>query len=91
MQFEGIVISAGITIFSLGLFLVSFVSYRKYKNPKLLFINFVFIVLLIKGILFSVSLFFPEFSFINSFLYSIYGGLFDLAILVLLFIATLKR
>ena len=91
MQFDGIAISAGITIFSLGLFLVSFVSYRKYKNPKLLFINFVFIVLLIKGILFSVSLFFPELSFINSFLYSIYGGLFDLAVLVLLFIATLKR
>ena len=91
MQIEVIAISAGITIFSLGLLIVSLVSYKKYKNSKLLFITLVFFVLLIKGILFSVSLFFPELSMINSLLFSIYGGLFDLTILVLLFIATLKR
>lgn len=91
MQIEVIAISAGITIFSLGLLIVSLVSYKKYKNSKLLFITLVFFVLLIKGILFSVSLFFPELSMINSLLFSIYGGLFDLTILILLFIATLKR
>ena len=91
MEIEGIIISASITIFSLGLLFVSLASYKKFKNTKLLFISFVFIVLLIKGILFTLVLFFQDLTFINSFLYSIYGGLFDLAVLLLLFIATLKR
>jgi len=91
MEIEGIIISASITIFSLGLLFVSLASYKKFKNTKLLFISLVFIVLLVKGILFTLVLFFQDLTFIHSFLYSIYGGLFDLAVLLLLFIATLKR
>jgi hypothetical protein len=83
-----IIIDAGITIFALGLFLISLMSYRKYKNGKLLIISSVFFIFLIKGLLLSFSLFFSEFSEIFS---SPLYGLFDLVILFLLFIATLKR
>ena len=91
MEIQEIIISSSVTIFSLGLLLVSLLSYKKFKNLKLFFISLVFIVLLIKGIFFSLSLFYPELVFIDTALFSIYSGLFDLTILILLFIATLKR
>ena len=88
MNLENIVISAFITIFSLGLFAVSIASYRKYKNLKLLFVSFVFLVFLVRGLLLSLSLFNDD---IAVFFSGTYVGLFDLIILILLFIATLKR
>ena len=91
MEIQEIIISSSVTIFSLGLLLVSLLSYKKFKNQKLFFISLVFIILLIKGILFSLSLFYPEILFIDTVLFSIYSGLFDLTILILLFMATLKR
>ena len=88
MEIESIIIDAGITIFALGLFIVSLLSYRKYKKGKLLFVSLVFLIFLVKGILLSLSLFYIQFADIIS---NPYVGLFDLIILVLLFIATLKR
>ena len=88
MEMESIVIEACITIFSLGLLVVSLLSYRKYKNTKLLFVSLVFLVFLLKGILFSLGLFNAQIAGIVS---NPYTGLFDLVVLVLLFIATLKR
>ena len=88
LSVENIVINAVITILSLGLLVVALASYSKYKNLKLLFVSLVFLVLFIKGLLFSVLLFQGN---LNTILSSPYVGLFDLIILVLLFIATLKR
>jgi len=88
MEISEIVISAFITIFSIGLLAVSLASFKKYKNMKLLFVSLVFFVFLIKGILLSIGLFYEDITIIFS---STYIGLFDLIILVLLFIATLKR
>ena len=88
MGTESIFINACITIFSLGLLIVSLMSYRKYKNAKLLFVSIVFLVFFVKGIVFSLSLFIKQFVDIAS---NPYIGLFDLAILILLFMATLKR
>jgi hypothetical protein len=88
MEIESIIINAGITIFSLGLLAISLASYKKYKNMKLLFIGIVFLVFLVKGILLSLEIFYSEIISISS---STYWGLFDLIILILLFIATLKR
>ena len=88
MEIESIIINACITIFSLGLLIVSLMSYRKYKNAKLLFVSIVFLVFFVKGIVFSLSLFSVQFGGIAS---NPYIGLFDLAVLVLLFMATLKR
>ena len=88
MEIQDIIISAFVTIFSVGLLAISLASYRKYKNLKLLFVSLVFLIFLIKGVLLSISLFTEEFVIINTMPYS---GLFDLVILILLFIATLKR
>jgi len=88
MEIQDIIISAFVTIFSLGLIAVSFASFRKYKNPKLLFVNLVFFVFLVKGILLSLSLFIGDIAVITTMPFS---GLFDLIILIFLFIATLKR
>ena len=88
MEIQNIIISAFITIFSLGLLAVSLASYRKYKNIKLLFVSIVFFVFLIKGLLFSLGLFYENITAFNS---GTYMGLFDLIVLILLFIATLKR
>ena len=88
MPIETIIISAFVTIFSIGLLGVSIASYRRYKNSKLLAVSFVFLIFLIKGILMSLSLFSDE---IPDILTSSYSGMFDLIILVLLFIATLRK
>lgn len=88
MQAFEVVISAFITIFSFGLLCVSLKSYRKHNNIKLLIIGLVFFVFLIKAILVSIGLFYPNLVVIE---FDLYSGLFDFAILLLLFIATLKR
>jgi hypothetical protein len=88
MEIYSIIISAFITIFSLGLFIISITSYQKYKNQKLLFVCLVFLVFLLKGIVLSVQLFTNGFTLLND---PTMSGLFDLMILLLLFIATLKR
>ena len=88
MLVEEIVLSACITIFALGLLVVSLLSFKKYKNLKLLFVSIVFLVFLIKGLLLSLSLFYGQFDIVHN---SPYSELFDLIILVVLFAATLKR
>jgi len=88
MEIESIVINACITIFSLGLLIVSLMSYRRYKNAKLLFVGIVFFVFFVKGIFFSLSLFNEQLAALSS---NPYVGLFDLTILILLFMTTLKR
>jgi len=86
---ETIIISAGVTMLSLGLLVVSLLSYRKYKNTKLLLISLVFIFFFIRGILLSISVFVDNFA--EMFLTGFSVGLFDFIMLVLLFIATLKK
>ena len=85
---ESIIIYGFITIFSIGLFCVSILSYLKSKNRKLLFVSTVFLLFILKGIILSLSLFLSDLNlFINIEILSI----FDLIVLFLLFIATLKN
>ena len=88
MEIELIIINACITIFSLGMLIVSLLSFNKYKNTKLLLVSIVFLIFFIKGLIFSFSLFYDN---INNIISNIYIALFDLSILILLFMATLKR
>lgn len=88
MEIELIVLNAFITIFALGMLIISLLSYLKYKNWQLLFVSSAFFVFFIKGILQSLSLFYEGVGVITS---SIYVVLSDLIILILLFMATLKR
>ncbi len=79
-----IFIIAGITILSLALFIVTFISYLKSRNAKLVFVSLIFLFLLIRGLLLSIGLFNDHFS---SFISSGYIWVFDLIILLLLYIA----
>ena len=89
MEIESI-ISASITIFSLGLLLISLVGYKRNKNQKLLLLSGIFILFLIKGIVFSLYVFHIETPF-SLIITQKYLGLFDLVILSILFLTTLKR
>ena len=88
MEIQSIVISAAITIFALALLIISLLSYWKYKNKKLLLISLVFLFFLIRGALLSLSIFYPDLEAITS---SMYIWIVDLVILILLYIASLKR
>lgn len=91
MAIEQIILSAGITIFSLGLLVVSIMSYRRFQNKKLLFVSFVFLVFFIKGVLMTLQVFSLGLSGVDVLLTGSYNGVLDLIILVFLFMATLKR
>jgi hypothetical protein len=57
MEYWQLLLSSGITIFSFALLIISLLSYRKYKKTKILFISTVVLMFLLKGLLYSVSLF----------------------------------
>ena len=86
--FESIVIYGFLSVFSIGMFIISLFSFRRSKNRKLFFITLVFLVFLIKSMLLSLSLFFNQF---NDFISISILGVFDLVMIILLFIATLKK
>ncbi len=88
MNIESIIISACVTVLAIGLMVVSLISYRKHRSTKLLFTSLVFLLFFIKGILFSINAISGQFTVITS---TQYLGLFDLLILIILFLATLKR
>lgn len=88
METVNIIIAASVTVFSLGLLIISLISYNRSKNLKLLFVSLVFLILLIRGFLLSFNLFTEDF---GTFVTMPFAGFLDLLILIFLFIATLKR
>jgi hypothetical protein len=88
VEFEIILLGAGITILALNLMVVAFLSYRKYRSDKLLLMSIVFSLFFIKGLLLSLSLFFEQFEDLSSILYI---WIIDFSILILLYITSLKR
>ena len=85
---QNIILYAFITIFSIGLFIISALSYRKTKNKKLVFVLTVFFLFFIKGIILSLGLFLTD---LITFITIPILAVFDLIVLFLLFIATLKK
>ncbi len=88
MELEYIVISAAISINSLILLIASLLSFRKYKNKKLLFVIIAFLFFFIRGVLLSISLFYEPLSIIKS---GYYIWIIDIIILNTLYLASLKR
>jgi hypothetical protein len=89
MEMEIIFIIALVVILSLILLIVTLLSFWKYKNKKLFFVSLIFLVFLARGILLSFGLFRDQIAEISS---SGYIWVFDLVILILLYIAySLKR
>lgn len=87
MQIIELFLTASITMLALGLMILSLLGYRKNHNTKMLFITMVFFVFLIKGLLFTIDLFIEDFTIFES---NLNIWFFDLAVLVLLYIVSLK-
>ena len=88
MEVEGIIIGAAISINAVILVVTTLLSYRKYKNVKLLFIFVAFLFFLIRGVLFSIGLFYEPFRFFTTTYYLL---IFDVIILNTLYLSALKR
>ena len=88
METIEIILSGFITVFSLGLLAIAVRSYIKFKNVKLLFIGLIFLIFLIKGLILSINIFYPGYLLFDSIFYVEF---FDIVILILIFISTLKR
>ena len=85
---ETMIIYGFLMVFAIGLCIISLLSYLKTKNKKLLFVTAVFFLFIIKGILLSASLFITiPLELISIQILSV----FDLIVLLLLFMATLKK
>ena len=82
MNIDIILIFSLITILSISLFIVTFLSYYKHKKTKLLMISFVFLFLFVRGLLLSLSIFYEQ---IDALISSNYIWIFDLIILILLY------
>jgi len=76
------------TVFSLGLTIISLISYHKSKNKKILFVSIVLLLFFIKNLLLSFFLFTGQ---IQNDITILALELFDLLILVFLFIAVLSK
>ncbi len=88
LSIVNIIIVGFATIFSLGLFIISLNSYRKSKNKKIFFVNIVLLLFFIKNLLLSFNLFTTQ---IQNNITLLVLELFDLLILVFLFIAVLTK
>jgi len=88
MSYVNIIIVGITTIFSLGLFIISLNSYRKSKNKKIFFVSIVLLLFFIKNTLLSFLLFTAQ---IQNNITLLALELFDLLILVFLFIAVLSK
>jgi len=91
MGAEGVILSAGVTILAAGLLVVSLASYRKHRKPRLLFTTLVFLLLLVKGVLYTLYVFLPQLNWVEPVLFSIYAAGFDFFVLLFLFFTIVKR
>jgi hypothetical protein len=87
-EMEEIIIFSGITIISFILMIIALLSYRHYRSKKLMLLGFGFLFFFIRGVLLSLSLFNSQ---IQEFTTSNYIWVFDLIILLILYITSLKR
>jgi hypothetical protein len=76
-----------ITLFAVTLIIASLLAYQKSKNKKMLFLTFVFILFVIKGLLISIDLFIDVFTLHQLFTF---GGILDAFAMVTLYLLTLK-
>jgi hypothetical protein len=88
MTIEGVILFASITIFSLVLLIISLLSYWKYGKLRRLFISIILFMFFTRSVLLSLGLFYQQ---VEAFTSSIYIWVFDLAILAVLYVASLKK
>jgi hypothetical protein len=77
-----------VTVFALTITIISFLSYRKSGNRKVLIVACTFSLFFIKGLVLSIGLLREQVDWSQMVLYS---SIFDLLILGLLFVAIIIR
>ena len=82
------VVAAGMSVLALALTVIGAVAYRRAKDRSLLVLTAAFAVFFVKGLALTAFLFLGERDLATLFLIS--GG-FDVAILVLFYVFTLRR
>jgi len=84
MEIGVIFIYALISVISCVLLVVTYLSYKKHQNIKLLFVSCVFFLFFIRGILLSIGLFNEQLRMITS---SGYFWIVDLLMLLFLYVS----
>ncbi|MEW5760940.1 MAG: hypothetical protein AB1779_09260 [Candidatus Thermoplasmatota archaeon] len=82
------VLIGSITIFAATLLIISYISYKRTANRKLLYVSLAFFVFFIKGLILSFSLYYPKILRIEADLYTI---LPDILILAFLYLSIMRR
>jgi hypothetical protein len=88
MELLELFIISCIIVISFGLLTLSLLVYRKTRNNKMLVISMVFLIFFIKVLLYNISLYFSDIDFYES---MTVVWIFDLIVLLLLYIASIKR
>jgi len=78
---------AWVTVFSLALFVIGYIAYRRTGHPKLLAVSLAFVLYFIKGVVMALGLYYPEIVNVTTELPSI---LLDVVILLTLYYATVR-
>lgn len=81
-------VAAWVTVVAFVLFVISVLAFRKKRNARIAMISASFFLFFLEGIIFTYELFAPVFA-LPVFFTAV--GLIDIAILLLIFGATLKR
>ncbi len=82
------IVIALVTVFALTITIISALSYRKSHNRKVLIVTICFAMFFVKGVVMSVGILMEDVDWGALFLVS---AIFDLVILVLLFLAIIAR
>ena len=88
MEILELFIVSAIAVISFSLLVLSLLAYKKSKSIKMLFISFVFLVFFTKIVWYNISLYFTDINIFDS-ITNIW--IFDLIVLLLLYIASMKR
>ncbi|MEM2869594.1 MAG: hypothetical protein QW379_04120 [Thermoplasmata archaeon] len=81
------VLIAWMTVFSLTLLVISILSYARTRNPRIALVSLAFFLFFAKGVALSIGLYWPSILSVTTDLPSL---LFDVLILLILFVATLR-
>ncbi|MGQ9583533.1 MAG: hypothetical protein ACUVV6_08500 [Thermoplasmatota archaeon] len=79
---------AWMTVFSLALLVISLLSYRRTRDHRIGLVGLAFLLFFVKGVALSIGLYWPSVLAVTTDLPSL---LFDVLILLILFVATLRE
>lgn len=79
-------LNLGSGLLAIGLFIVTFIAYRKTKRKRLIYVNTAFLLFAIKGFLESTEIFFGDLSWVDS-----TASVLNFAILLTFFAGVLKK